>query len=58
MLRLLQLLIRLEWPLRLLNLASALLERFPRLAGDTSRLEWKRSIVLRGPLHLPVRTRG
>ena len=36
----------------------ALLERFPKLAGDTSRLEWKRSIVLRGPLHLPVRTRG
>lgn len=34
----------------------ALLQRFPDLDGDTSSLEWKRSIVLRGPIRLPLKT--
>ena len=34
---------------------STLLTRFPDLNGDAGRIEWKRSMVLRGPTSLPVR---
>jgi len=34
---------------------GALLERFPDFAGSADRVLWKRSIVLRGPLALPLR---
>ena len=35
----------------------ALLRRFPKLDGDTSRLHWHRSIILRGVEALPVSLR-
>jgi cytochrome P450 len=34
---------------------STLMARFPDLGGDGGRIEWKRSMVLRGPKSLPVR---
>ena len=36
---------------------NTLLRRIPDLNGDTHDLEWSRSMVLRGPQALPLRTR-
>jgi hypothetical protein len=33
---------------------ARLFERFPDLRGDPERVEWRRSIVLRGPLRVPL----
>jgi pimeloyl-[acyl-carrier protein] synthase len=36
---------------------GALLRRFPKLAGDPNAVAYRRSVLLRGPLAVPLRTR-